>query len=734
MSAIDKPPFPEPGSLIGKRDDFFCLGRLGRGTFCSIHKCIDMSYAHTLQNGGDQSKESNNNKRQRVVAAKVELSDFTNSGVLDGEATVLRHLSSNMEDDMIPTFVDYVKTSTLSSTTKSSYVKQEEAPQEISAIIMEYLPGEDMHKLRDRHCQSFNFNQPYDPSQPAPSSKMRRLSTPDAVYLCADVLLPLLRSMHDCGVIHRDVKPSNCVRIGTSADEKRFKLVDFGLSKSFVVPMDSALADKNYPWRKDWLLPESKVKVEGGEDGNGEASQSSTASTTKLGGCIRKERNTAEFRGTSMYASLRVHQLRDYTRRDDMWGLLYVFCDLVSGGLPWMVPASERNRDLCQKIKEWVHGERHSVDDSEDQKNDATDEKSGSGTKLCEDRVDELLKGADYHNANYKKRSSTPVADASMLPEPLSMYRDGKKVGALRRVFQHLSTLSFFDEPDYDLIKGCLHSFLDDSRSYHRSSTRQEDDLVSDLSWDQPSSEEADKKRWDRKVGKKVKRKTMTTLFRPSLLFQDEEDRDPLELSTLEEAEREVELVAASESGTGENERVKQTADIEDLLRLPLTLQYRLAQVEYNSIHHDTISTHLAFRDWMELATSLVYDYWDSSKYERGNHRRDDDGYRRELYMKLVQKCLDSSKSFRKFLRPQEYFFYPRSGPQPTESQSVRSLKKRKVTVNISGGTTGSLNRATNRSVRLSFSKVLLCLKHSIETEEGKSIAPPPALSFNKRK
>ena len=169
-------------------------------------------------------------------------------GVLEGEATILRHLATHCAG-AVPDYLDYVK-----------------EDGNICAIIMEFLTGEDMHMLRDK----------------ASANQDRRLHVNDAVYLTADVMLPLLKKMHDCGVIHRDVKPSNCVRMSPT---KVFKMVDFGLSKSFVVPESSPFADAKQPWDGIWS---STVD---GEKGN-----------------IRQERPKAEFRGTSMYASLPVHQ------------------------------------------------------------------------------------------------------------------------------------------------------------------------------------------------------------------------------------------------------------------------------------------------------------------------------------------------------------------------------------------------------------------------------------------
>ena len=168
--------------------------------------------------------------------------------------------------------------------------------------------------------------------------------------------------MHNCGVIHRDVKPSNCVRYGVTADNKKFKLVDFGLSKSFIVPLSSSLADERYVWDKAWDCAPSSTNISdnntssinssnyNNNQDNISASTNIINPTKRIIGCLRKEREQADFRGTSMYASLRVHQSRDYCHRDDLWGLMYVFCDLLSGGLRWVLKKFITGRRVLNMI------------------------------------------------------------------------------------------------------------------------------------------------------------------------------------------------------------------------------------------------------------------------------------------------------------------------------------------------------------------------------------------------
>lgn len=132
--------------------------------------------------------------KQRIVAAKAELATFLDSGVIDGEASVLKFLHVALPPGSVPTFVDYVRPALNSDVGEGS--------NGVSAIIMEYLPGEDMHLLRDRHCANL-LGEGKSGGGVTGGGTPRRVSVKDAVYLVAEVMLPLLRGMHAVGMVHR---------------------------------------------------------------------------------------------------------------------------------------------------------------------------------------------------------------------------------------------------------------------------------------------------------------------------------------------------------------------------------------------------------------------------------------------------------------------------------------------------------------------------------------------------
>ena len=689
--------FPQAGSILGP---YFCLGTLGKGTFSSIHKCINLDYGHRTTTDGSSSdachhqasSSKNNSEKCRLAAAKVELSTFVNSGVLLGEALVLHFLDEALPKGTVPVYLGHYTAG------------------EAAAIVMEYLPGEDMHQLREnRNAQS--------PTGRAP----RRLTIDDAVYLTADVMLPLLEQMHKVGIVHRDVKPSNCVR----SEGRNFCMVDFGLSKSIVVPRESGYADAEHPWPagQPWLIPPSDTT-----NSSAAAVSSSTfktdADTSSLNnpqsthqpGCFRKERTSADFRGTSMYASPRVHQGRDYCPRDDVWSLLYVFCDLVSGGLPWMSHAANRDRDMCQKVKEQVHG------------------LAADGTTALKDESEKLLMGDDYHVSMFKQEqkekaekeklvaastnskekpgaSSTTMNGATpKLPKPLDMAQDKAKVKLLRQAFSHLAKLQFWDQPDYNLIRRCIRGFLDEEGAVGEA-----DDI--EIEW----TESTDKKD---KASRKKRKRADEDANAPKWEFRGENcdpqlDEDPLVNNSEIFEGVVVAPPEAAKNALSEAERA--------VRRLPLEQQFRIAQMEYHAKNPQTALPHVVLQDWMKVAIPLLYKEWDAKAYEKGGHRTSSDGYRREYYLELVEKCSKWAKQFGFFSKKEFAGYQVIDTPIGIKVKEAESppLKKRQIVTTL-----GKDSGVSCPTSLVSVSKVIFGLQAVSRAERAKSFAPPPLLSF----
>jgi len=142
-------------------------------------------------------------------------------------------------------------------------------------------------------------------------SKIRKIARDHKFSLCSigylgRQLIENLRVIHQCGLLHRDLKPHNCL-LGLESRKLRLFLVDFGLAKR---QMNSE-------------------------------------------GRIVPSQGKVNFRGTAAYASLRAMELNDQGWRDDLEGAFYVLADLLLGGLPWrkVLPKPENSTLRDEMIK-----------------------------------------------------------------------------------------------------------------------------------------------------------------------------------------------------------------------------------------------------------------------------------------------------------------------------------------------------------------------------------------------
>jgi casein kinase I family protein HRR25 len=119
----------------------------------------------------------------------------------------------------------------------------------------------------------------------------------------------LLKSIHEKGLIHRDIKPDNFL-FGLGRDKGELFLIDFGFCKSYMQN------NKHIPFKKIHNLIGSKT-----------------------------------------YASINSHNCLELSRRDDMESLGYMLAYLYLGSLSWQYilqinNVNNVNIDLNEKIKE----------------------------------------------------------------------------------------------------------------------------------------------------------------------------------------------------------------------------------------------------------------------------------------------------------------------------------------------------------------------------------------------
>mmetsp|Transcript_11532 Transcript_11532/g.16253 ORF Transcript_11532/g.16253 Transcript_11532/m.16253 type:complete len:480 (+) Transcript_11532:211-1650(+) len=352
------------------------------------------------------------------------------------------------------------------------------------------------------------------------------------------------------------------------------------------------------------------------------------------------------------------------------------------------------------------------------------------------DQTEQLLMGDEHHvtKYNHEVAKKKGVEKLPSVSPPLELSNDTRKVQLLRDAFQHVAQLSFTDEPDYKFLQKCIRGFLDDhdkednktattSNGSKDGSHYKKDRKVERIDW------ECDP---DRKTANKRKRDDSIA---PTWVLDNYPD--PLDVNILYEAEME----AKTQAPIGEPIKKKLKLDESDMARLPLLLQFRIAQMEYNTKHASNVEPHIGLRDWLNCVYLLTHDEWDTSKNERGNHRCQNDGYRQDVLLRVMEKCVEGAKAFDNFRhcsclkeKVDTVITTTRHDDDDDKAKTKMSGKEellskknhhplwklRKISTSLVGE---NITFAT-------VSIAIFALARAIKKEQNKKSSPPPALSF----
>lgn len=247
----DPSPMPvrlEQGTVVGGCYEITSDGPFAEGTYARVYRALDQN-------------------KNRLVAVKLEcLPNKEARSLLSSEAGVLQTLQNRPG---IPAFIDF----------------KESDPVAGGDILVIDLLGDDLSHLLGR---------------------VKQFSALTVGFLGLQ-MLRAIQSVHEKGLLHRDIKPNNFV-LGPTADTRlTVYILDFGLARRHFE-----------------------------KDGNAKVR--------------RARQGVCDFRGTTRYASATVHHSLDQGRVDDLWSLVYTLLELCKGHLPWSFYRS--NSNLGPRAKE----------------------------------------------------------------------------------------------------------------------------------------------------------------------------------------------------------------------------------------------------------------------------------------------------------------------------------------------------------------------------------------------
>jgi serine/threonine protein kinase len=125
-----------------------------------------------------------------------------------------------------------------------------------------------------------------------------------SIILLAIQMIDVIKYIHNCGYIHRDIKPDNFV-IGHE-DKSKIYCIDFGLAKKYI----KKGTEQHVSFKKDY-----------------------------------------RFCGTARYASIAAHMGYEQSRKDDLEAIGYLLIYLFRGNLPWQGIKHKDKKERCRLIQ-----------------------------------------------------------------------------------------------------------------------------------------------------------------------------------------------------------------------------------------------------------------------------------------------------------------------------------------------------------------------------------------------